>query len=57
MATVTPASFKANTYPDTEGVYLGISKGLTSYALFLNLEEIHRLKEVLENATRPEANS
>lgn len=52
MATVTPASFEANTYADTEGVYLGISKGLTSYALFLNPEEVNRLKEVIENATR-----
>lgn len=52
MATVTPASFEANTYADTEGVYFSVARGDWSFAMFLNPEEIIRLKEVLENATR-----
>ena len=46
------ASFNATTYPDTEGVYFSVARGSVSFAMFLNLEEIVRLKEVLENATR-----
>ena len=48
---MTSASFEANTYADTAGVYLGISKNGSSFALFLTPEEIIRLKEVIENAT------
>lgn len=52
MATVTPASFTAHKYADTEGVYLGIAKDCASFGTFLTPEDINRLKEVLENATR-----
>lgn len=51
MATVT-ATFTAHTYPDTEGVYLGIAKDCASFGAKFTLEDINRLKEVLENATR-----
>ena len=46
------ASFNAVTYPDTEGVYFSVARGNVSFAMFLDPEEITRLKEVLENATR-----
>lgn len=46
------ATFNAVTYPDTEGVYFAVARGNVSFAMFFNLEEIVRLKEVLENATR-----
>ena len=46
------ASFGAETYPDTEGVYFSVARGDWSFAMFLNPEEIIRLKEVIETATR-----
>ena len=46
------ASFNAVTYPDTEGVYFSVARGSVSFAMFFNPEEIVRLKEVIENATR-----
>ena len=47
-----PATFNAVTYPDAEGVYFSVARGDLSFAMFLNPEEIIRLKEVIENATR-----
>ena len=49
---MTNATFHAATYPDTEGVYFSVARGDWSFAMFLNPEEIIRLKEVIENATR-----
>ena len=49
---MTNASFNAATYPDTEGAYFSVARGNVSFAMFLNPEEIARLKEVIENATR-----
>ena len=49
---MTDATFNAVTYPDTEGVYFAVARGDWSFAMFLNPEEIARLKEVIENATR-----
>ena len=49
---MTNATFNAVTYPDTEGVYFAVARGNVSFAMFLNPEEIIRLKEVIENATR-----
>lgn len=46
------ATFNATTYPDTEGVYFAVARGNVSFAMFFNLEEVIRLKEVLDNATR-----
>ena len=51
-ATMTKATFHAATYPDTEGVYFSVARGDWSFAMFLNPEEVIRLKEVIENATR-----
>lgn len=52
MSAVTPASFTVNTYADTEGVYLGIAKDCASFGTFLTPEDVNRLKEVLESATK-----
>ena len=49
---MTKVTFNAVTYPDTEGVYFSVARGDWAFAMFLNPEEIIRLKEVLENATR-----
>ena len=49
---MTNATFNAVTYPDTEGVYFSVARGDWSFAMFLNPEEVIRLKEVIENATR-----
>ena len=49
---MTNATFNAVTYPDTEGVYFAVARGDVSFAMFFNPEDIVRLKEVLENATR-----
>ena len=49
---MTNATFNAVTYPDTEGMYFSVARGDWSFAMFLNTEEIIRLKEVIENATK-----
>ena len=49
---MTNATFNAVTYPDTDGVYFSVARGDWSFAMLLNPEEIVRLKEVIENATR-----
>ena len=52
VVTMPNATFNAVTYPDTEGVYFSVARGDWSFAMFLNPEDIVRLKEVIENATR-----
>lgn len=46
------ATFTAQTYPDTDAVYLGIAKDCASFGAKFTLEEIEQLKEAIENATR-----
>ena len=46
------ATFTAQTYPDTDAVYLGIAKDCASFGAKFSLEEIEQLKKVIENATR-----
>ena len=43
---------RAVKHPDADGVHVAVTKGHASFAMFLTREEIVRLKEVLENATR-----
>ena len=47
-----PATFTAHTYSDTDAVYLGIATACASFSAKFSLEEIEKLKKVLENATR-----
>lgn len=43
-------TFTANTFPDTDGIYLGIAKNVTSYAAHFTNDEIRQLQKVLDDA-------
>ena len=43
---------RAVKHPDSDVVHFAITKGHASFAMFLTREEIVRLKEVIENATK-----
>ena len=43
-------TFTAETYPDRDGVYLGIAKNITSYAAHFTTDEIRQLQKVLDDA-------